>query len=371
MFDKKFVYSFRVAILGDTSYGECCVDGVAAEHVGADSVIHFGDTCFSPTEQLPVLYIFTRSESLDINDLTQRIDTDILRKEGANTEKKVAIFYDVHYHWTFMSSMASKLESLNNIVICHPPCMNTENEQIKKVSKDKICDSVNDQTLSLRCGRLVPDILIDTLESDCDAEDLEDSGQHKWTILYVGENEIYAQYLALTFPRALHMLYQPEKKHLVPSSTNVRRALMKRYFAIEKTKDAERIGILVGTLGVANYCDMIDKCRDTIKRAGKRAYTFLVGKPNAPKLANFPEIDVFVIVACPLNSIELAVGNISEGRDRSGKDFLHLIITPFELDVALNPKRKWINHGFKANYRAILPGTYSGYYIPNLCVTFK
>ena len=32
---------YRVAILGDTSYGECCVDEVAAAHLGADSVIHF------------------------------------------------------------------------------------------------------------------------------------------------------------------------------------------------------------------------------------------------------------------------------------------------------------------------------------------
>jgi diphthamide biosynthesis protein 2 len=82
----------------------------------------------------------------------------------------------------------------------------------------------------------------------------------------------------------------------------------------------------------------------------------LVGKPNAAKLANFPEIDVFVIVACPLNSIELAVGNISEGRDRSGKDYFKPTITPFELDVALNPERKWTSGEFKANFRSILPG---------------
>ena len=45
--------SSRVAILGDTSYGECCVDEVAAEHVGADSVIHYGHTCMTPTQVGP------------------------------------------------------------------------------------------------------------------------------------------------------------------------------------------------------------------------------------------------------------------------------------------------------------------------------
>jgi diphthamide biosynthesis protein 2 len=38
-----------VSILGDTSYGECCVDEVAAEHIEADAVIHFGNACLTPT----------------------------------------------------------------------------------------------------------------------------------------------------------------------------------------------------------------------------------------------------------------------------------------------------------------------------------
>ena len=48
-----------VYVLGDTSYGECCVDEVAAEHIGADSIIHFGPACLTPTLRLPTLYIFT------------------------------------------------------------------------------------------------------------------------------------------------------------------------------------------------------------------------------------------------------------------------------------------------------------------------
>lgn len=34
--------------LADTSYGSCCVDEVAAEHVNCDALIHFGDACLSP-----------------------------------------------------------------------------------------------------------------------------------------------------------------------------------------------------------------------------------------------------------------------------------------------------------------------------------
>ena len=42
-------------------------------------------------------------------------------------------------------------------------------------------------------------------------------------------------------------------------SSGTKRALMKRYMMIEKTKDADRIGILVGTLGASRYGAIIVK----------------------------------------------------------------------------------------------------------------
>jgi diphthamide biosynthesis protein 2 len=38
----------NVFILADTSYGSCCVDEVAAEHVSADVIVHYGRSCLSP-----------------------------------------------------------------------------------------------------------------------------------------------------------------------------------------------------------------------------------------------------------------------------------------------------------------------------------
>ncbi len=46
-------------ILADTSYGGCCVDEVAAKHVDADLVVHYGHACLSATARLPVIYVFT------------------------------------------------------------------------------------------------------------------------------------------------------------------------------------------------------------------------------------------------------------------------------------------------------------------------
>ena len=56
-------------------------------------------------------------------------------------------------------------------------------------------------------------------------------------------------------------------------------------------------GIVVGTLGVAGYLSAAEEVRALARSAGKKTYTFLVGKPSPVKLANFPEVDIFVLVA--------------------------------------------------------------------------
>lgn len=39
---------FQLYVMADTTYGSCCVDEVAALHVNADCVVHYGHTCLSP-----------------------------------------------------------------------------------------------------------------------------------------------------------------------------------------------------------------------------------------------------------------------------------------------------------------------------------
>ena len=80
-----------------------------------------------------------------------------------------------------------------------------------------------------------------------------------------------------------------------------------------------------------------------VKAAGKRAYTFLVGKPNVAKLANFPEIDVFVLVAC------------TELTFIDSKEFLQPVVTPWELEIACNRDLEWTGE-YVTDYKALLPG---------------
>jgi diphthamide biosynthesis protein 2 len=61
-------------------------------------------------------------------------------------------------------------------------------------------------------------------------------------------------------------------------------------------------------------------------QAGKKTYTLLMGKPNPAKLANFPEIEVFVMLADP------------QGLILDSKEYLSPIITPHEAYLAFTGK---------------------------------
>lgn len=97
---------------------------------------------------------------------------------------------------------------------------------------------------------------------------------------------------------------------------------MKRYAVVQKARDADVFGILIGTLGVgtslqsslhtwrfsddwyiASYLPLISHLRTVLANAHKKTYTVSVGKLNPSKLGNFLEIECWVLVACPENSM--------------------------------------------------------------------
>lgn len=76
---------------------------------------------------------------------------------------------------------------------------------------------------------------------------------------------------------------------------------------------------------------MISKIQEQLAATGKKSYTFVVGKVNAAKIANFSEIGGWVVVGCWESSLI------------ESKEFYRPIITPFELGLTLmsDEERIW------------------------------
>lgn len=136
-------------------------------------------------------------------------------------------------------------------------------------------------------------------------------------------------------------LYNPTTARLTKELKGKSKQLARRYYLMEKAKNADIVGILVGTLGVANYLEAIRYLQRALLNAGKKSYLFVVGKLNEPKLSNFAEIDLFCLVACSLNTMFDSTGYYRD------------VVTPFELECALKGK-EWTGD-YQTDFNAILP----------------
>lgn len=67
-----------------------------------------------------------------------------------------------------------------------------------------------------------------------------------------------------------------------------------------------------------------------------------MGKVNVPKLANYAEIDAFVLVACQQNTL------------MDSKEFYKPIVTPYELQLALSSDDEWTGE-YKTDFSEVLP----------------
>lgn len=199
------------------------------------------------------------------------------------------------------------------------------------------------RTAFRKCGRLFPNM--------CE-QDFDESRK----IFYIGEESLALSNLMMTFNKCSFCCYNPSRKEVVKENVRSNKALMKRFHMVEKAKDARIVGIVAGTLGVVNYLNIINRLKDMIKRAGKKSYTFVVGKLNVPKLANFMEIDVFVLVACPDNSL------------LDSSEFYKPVVTPFEMELACNSNFEW-DGSYVTNFTDLLPGTqYINTSMGNFCL---
>lgn len=306
----------RFWILADTAYSSCCVDEVAAEHVSADSVVHFGDACLNAIQKLPVVYSLGRP----VLCLSRVIEQ--FKATFNDLEDKICIMADASYSY-HMRTLYDALteEGYSNIIY----------------------GAVNDDMLPKNAIILGDE---NTSKFHSDAKELYTLGNRKLytknTNLTLEDGEDLQRNFKLfhvTVPQDPHLLYLTTVFNSVfvydnkdnSISSGPFPSLMKRYKYMHVGRTAGCIGILVNTLSLRNTKETINKLIKLIKDNGKKHYLFVVGKPNVAKLANFEPIDIWCILGCGQSGIIVDQYN----------EFYKPIITPYELTMALNSEVTW------------------------------
>lgn len=84
---------------------------------------------------------------------------------------------------------------------------------------------------------------------------------------------------------------------------------MQRYVNVERVEHAKMLGVVLGTLSVDRYQQMLSRLMRVAEKNGQQAYPIMVGKLSLPKLANFPGMDGFVLIGCERSCfIDVRVG---------------------------------------------------------------
>jgi diphthamide biosynthesis protein 2 len=279
----------RLFILADTSYGACCVDEIAAEHVDADVVIHYGRSCLSPTARLPVIYVYT-SQSLEVDEVVRSFQSTF-----PETDRNVILMADITYN-NHVPVVLQQLQALGYTNIFSP-------------------EIIHDPSSLLPNRTAPPSATIESLKS-----------YHLFHI----SSPPPALLLTLSSRLAsLHIHSTDSSNNALEAKTS--RLLMRRYALLTSLSTCPIFGILINTLSVKNYLPTITRIQAQIAAAGKKSYTFVVGKVNAAKVANFSEIGGWIVVGCWESSLI------------ESSDFFRPIITPFELGLALqsDEERLW------------------------------
>ncbi|XP_075230441.1 2-(3-amino-3-carboxypropyl)histidine synthase subunit 2-like isoform X2 [Lycorma delicatula] len=310
----------KLYILGDTSYGSCCVDEVAAEHINADGIIHFGHTCLSPTVRLPVFYVFPKY-SLDVTKCVS-----IIRQHCSAVESPfvLVLVFDVGYshHMKFIRDglsdcdvvMAEPIKNKNHSCACSKTCCllsgGTEHS-IYKLGRGYCLDNSNESK----------------------------------DIVFIGPKESRLLY---NFRISLsgNIYCYSGNGQLEP--VDIGKTLQRCWYFIEKLRDAKTVGIIVGTLGVNGFLEAIRRVSTLIRRKGKKCYVISIGKPTVAKLANFPEIEMYVMISCPEAVLE------------NKKDFYQPVVSIMEAEMALNEARSWSEIS-TSDFRDVIPG--GNYYV--------
>ena len=68
----------QISILGDVTYGACCIDDLGAKALGADLLVHYGHSCLVPLTctAIPCLYVFVEL-SVDVLHMVQCVQATL------------------------------------------------------------------------------------------------------------------------------------------------------------------------------------------------------------------------------------------------------------------------------------------------------
>uniref|UniRef100_A0A672RKV7 2-(3-amino-3-carboxypropyl)histidine synthase subunit 1 n=1 Tax=Sinocyclocheilus grahami TaxID=75366 RepID=A0A672RKV7_SINGR len=266
-------------VMGDVTYGACCVDDFTARALGADFMVHYGHSCLIPidsTEGIKMLYVF-----VDI-----QIDT--------------AHFLDT-LRFNFPPGHSLALVSTIQFVAA----LQAASAELKP----------DYEVLVPQCRPLSPGEIL-----GCTSPRLE---KHVNAIIYLGDGRFHLESIMIANPDIPAYRYDPYSKVFSQEYYDHEAMRTTRLQAIESARSAQRWGLILGTLGRQGNPKILEHLESRLESLGRSFTRVLLSEIFPGKLELLADVDAWVQIACPRLSIDW------------GTAFSKPLLSPYEAAVAL------------------------------------
>lgn len=268
-------------VMGDVTYGACCVDDFSAVALGCDFLVHYAHSCLVPIDsvKIKVLYVFV---TIEVDN--SHVVASFKRNFDAGT--RMAMVGTIQFNPT-IHQLKERLAEEAGIITAAP--------QIMPLSKGEV--------LGCTSARISSD------DYDC--------------IMYIGDGRFHLESAMIHNPEIPAYRYDPYSRKLTREYFDQAEMVQVRTKAIATAKRGTRIGLILGTLGRQGNTATLDMLEERLNKAGYETVVVLLSEIFPAKLALFDGIDAWVQVACPRLSIDW------------GYAFPKPLLTPYEAMVML------------------------------------
>ncbi|KAI1612806.1 diphthamide biosynthesis protein 1 [Exophiala viscosa] len=287
----QFCPGAETLIMGDVTYGACCIDDYTARALGCDLLVHYAHSCLIPvsTTKIATLYIFV-DISIDIKHLVSTLSRNI------SPGKTIAMVGTIQFNATLHTIRpALEAEGLKLVV-----------PQVMPLSKGEV--------LGCTAPKISQDANVDL-------------------ILYLGDGRFHLEAAMIANPDMPAYRYDPYSRKLTRETYSHDEMLDMRSSAIQTAKKAKKWGLILGALGRQGNPHTLTMIQNYLTKQGIPYVNLLLSEIFPGKLALFEDVDCWVQIACPRLSIDW------------GYAFPRPLLTPYEALVVLGAQQGWEAEG--------------------------
>ncbi|KAK6360331.1 Diphthamide biosynthesis protein 1 [Orbilia blumenaviensis] len=288
--------SAEVLIMGDVTYGACCIDDYTAVALGCDFLVHYAHSCLIPSSEInriKTLYVFV---SIDID--AKHFVATLLR--NFQSHKHLAIVGTIQFNATIHGVRPELQEA--GITVSVP--------QILPLSKGEILGCTAPKLSSQR-------------NRDGSTPDPVDA------VVYLGDGRFHLESVMIQNPHLPAYRYDPYSRRFTREEYDHHEMQDLRRDAIRQARRAKKWGLILGTLGRQGNPNTLANLEDRLKEMGVEYVLLLLSEIFPGKLAMFGDVEAWVQVACPRLSIDW------------GYAFPRPLLSPYEAWVALGKREEW------------------------------